>query len=235
MTRFLTGLLGSGALVLGAPLTAQTTTAQTTTAQTSAPSQTMPTAPAPTVPASAVPPAAPAPAAPTVATPATPAPAPAAPVAQTVPGNNVAVVVAGHASLSALRAALDTAELTQSLAVTGPFTLFAPDDAAFNRLNPATRAQLMTPTYRTALQTLLNYHVVAGNLTSAELRRQITAGGGVATLQTVAGQSLTARIENGHIVLFGQNGSKGYVMGDDITAANGTVHILNGVLVPHLS
>lgn len=170
----------------------------------------------------------------TVTTPTSPAaeatsPAQAAPAAGTI-----SAAVAGNAQLTSLRTALDSAGLTQTLAGTGPFTVFAPTDAAFAAIDPAVRTQLMSPAQRASLETLLKYHVVAGNISSTQLREQITAGGGTATLTTVAGQPLTAAIENGNIVLQGQNGSKAYVTTADTAESNGTIHVVNGILVPRL-
>lgn len=155
--------------------------------------------------------------------------------AQAAPATGtISAAVAGNAELTSLRTALDSAGLTQTLAGNGPFTVFAPTDAAFAAIDPAVRTQLMSPAQRASLETLLKYHVVAGNISSAQLREQITAGGGTATLTTVAGQPLTAAIENGNIVLQGQNGSKAYVTAADTTESNGTIHVVNGILVPRL-
>jgi uncharacterized surface protein with fasciclin (FAS1) repeats len=173
----------------------------------------------------------------TVTTPSTPAAdtTTSAMSAQVAPAaGTISAAVAGNAELSTLRTALDSAGLTQTLAGTGPFTVFAPTDAAFAAIDPAVRTQLMSPAQRASLETLLKYHVVAGNISSAQLRERITAGGGTATLTTVAGQSLTAAIENGNIVLQGQNGSKAYVTTADTAESNGTIHVVNGILVPRL-
>ncbi len=168
----------------------------------------------------------------TMTAPATTNSAPATP-SEASSGTIVAAVTA-NSDLSDLGAAVTAAELADTLNGAGPFTVFAPTNEAFGRIAAATRTQLMQPANKAVLQTLLKYHVVAGNVTSAQLREQITAGGGTATLQTVAGQTLTAKDEGGMIVLTGENGSKAYVTGADQVASNGTVHVVNGVLLPRV-
>jgi uncharacterized surface protein with fasciclin (FAS1) repeats len=79
---------------------------------------------------------------------------------------------------------------------------------------------------------VLKYHVVAGAVTGAELTRQIEAGGGTATIETVNGAPLTARIDGGNIVLTGADGRSARVTQGDVAQANGIVHVIDAVLVP---
>ncbi len=146
----------------------------------------------------------------------------------------VSAAVAGNADLSTLAGALTSAELIATLNSGGPYTVFAPTNQAFNLIPEATRTQLMSPAQKPALTTLLQHHVIAGNVSEADLRAQIEAGGGTATLQTVAGQTLRASIENGNVVLMGENNSKAYVTQADVAGGNGTIHVVNGILVPRL-
>jgi uncharacterized surface protein with fasciclin (FAS1) repeats len=146
----------------------------------------------------------------------------------------VSAAVAGNAELSTLASALTSAELIGTLNSGGPYTVFAPTNQAFGLIPEATRTQLMSPAQKPALTTLLQHHVVAGNVTEADLRTRIEAGGGTATLQTVAGQTLRASIENGNVVLMGENNSKAYVTQADVAGGNGTIHVVNGILVPRL-
>ena len=158
------------------------------------------------------------------------APAPAAPAEGTI-----AAAVLANADLSSLEAALVSADLTTTLGGAGPFTVFAPTNAAFDLIPAATRTQLMDPANRASLTKLLTFHVVPGNITSAQLREQIAAGGGTANLQTVAGQTLRATLEGEQIVLTGENNSKAYIASADMAQSNGTVHVVNGILVPNLA
>jgi uncharacterized surface protein with fasciclin (FAS1) repeats len=163
-----------------------------------------------------------------------PAEAPATPPVAPPEGTIAAAVVA-NADLSSLEAALASADLTTTLGGAGPFTVFAPTNAAFELIPAGTRAQLMDPANKASLAKLLSYHVVPGNITAAQLRRQIAAGGGTANLQTVAGQTLRASLEGEQIVLMGENNSKAYIASADMAQSNGTVHVVNGILVPNLA
>lgn len=161
----------------------------------------------------------------TAAAPSTPTPA---------PEGTIAAAVAANADLSTLGSALTAAELTATLGQPGPFTVFAPTNAAFNLVPAATLSQLMEPANKASLATILQFHVVPGNISAAQLREQIAAGGGTATLQTVAGQTLRASLEGEQIVLMGENNSKAYIASADNAQSNGTVHVVNGILVPRL-
>ena len=165
-----------------------------------------------------------------------PADAPAPAPIETPPTgeSTIASAVAANADLSTLGGALTAADLTATLSGPGPFTVFAPTNAAFELIPAETRTSLMAPANKAALTTLLQFHVVSGNVTSAQLKQQIEAGNGTAELQTVAGQTLKASLEGEQIVLTGENNSKAYVTLADQSSSNGTVHVVNGILVPRL-
>ena len=156
------------------------------------------------------------------------------PAATPAPAGTIAAAVGANADLSTLGGALTAAELTATLGQPGPFTVFAPTNAAFNLIPAATLTQLMDPANKASLATILQFHVVPGNIPAAQLREQITAGGGTASLQTVAGQTLRASLEGEQIVLSGENNSKAYIASADNASSNGTVHVVNGILVPRL-
>ena len=189
-------------------------TAQTTPAAPAAPAQ---TAPATT----ATPQAAPA-----TAAPAAPTAAPTTTIAAALP------TLPNRATLTKL---VTAAKLQTTLAGPGPFTVFAPSDEAFTRLPPGALDTLLKPESAPTLATILKYHVVAGAVTSDQLKAQITAGGGKATLTTLAGQPLIASIgPNGNIELTDTAGIKAYVDTADIKETNGVVHLTNGMSVPKL-
>jgi uncharacterized surface protein with fasciclin (FAS1) repeats len=150
------------------------------------------------------------------------------------PAGTIAAAVGANADLSTLGSALSATELTATLGQPGPFTVFAPTNQAFALIPEPVRSQLMQPANREALAAILKFHVVPGTITAAQLREQITAGGGTATLQTVAGQTLRASLEGEQIVLMGENNSKAYISSADNAQSNGTVHVINGILVPRL-
>ena len=190
------------------------------TAQTTTPAA--PAAPAQTAPATTATPQA----APATAAPAAPTAAPTTTIAAALP------TLPNRATLTKL---VTAAKLQTTLAGPGPFTVFAPSDEAFTRLPPGALDTLLKPESAPTLATILKYHVVAGAVTSDQLKAQITAGGGKATLTTLAGQPLIASIgPNGNIELTDTAGIKAYVDTADIKETNGVVHLTNGMSVPKL-
>lgn len=151
------------------------------------------------------------------------------PMDQTLANN-----VAAAPPLSTFARLLATAGLTDALGAPGPFTLFAPSDTAFGRLQPGTVEALAKSENRAALIKLLDLHRVAGALTGIELMRRIQAGGGHATLASLAGEPLTATMTGGIVTLTDAGGDRSYVEIADVRAANGVLHVVNGVLVPRL-
>jgi uncharacterized surface protein with fasciclin (FAS1) repeats len=131
-----------------------------------------------------------------------------------------------------LVAAVKAAGLVDTLKGPGPFTVFAPTDAAFAKLPAGTVDNLLKPANKDALVRILAYHVVAGNLDAFALRDQITAGHGVATLATVQGEPLTAFMKKGKITLQDAQGGIAWVTIPDVRQSNGIVHVINAVLMP---
>ena len=131
-----------------------------------------------------------------------------------------------------LVAAVQAAGLVDTLKGTGPFTVFAPTNAAFDKLPAGTVDGLLEPAAKDQLTSVLTYHVVAGNVDAAELTRQIEAGGGSATLTTVQGGTLTARVDGGNVVLTDANGGTSTVTAADLRQSNGVIHVIDTVLMP---
>jgi uncharacterized surface protein with fasciclin (FAS1) repeats len=146
----------------------------------------------------------------------------------------IAASIATAPGLGTLAAQLGTAELDQTLAGNGPYTLFAPSDAAFRRLAPGIATDLLAPENRSALVALLRYHIVPGTMTTEQLTARIRAGGGSATLTTLGGQPLVATMTGDVITLTSVTGNRSYVEAADVPQANGVIHVVNGVLVPTL-
>ncbi len=134
----------------------------------------------------------------------------------------IAAVATGNKDLSTLVAALTAADLVTTLEGTGPYTVFAPTDAAFSDIQ-STVDTLLEPGNKTDLQQVLTYHVVPGTYTAADL----TDG---QKLKTVEGQDLTVSIKDGVVKV-----NDATVEATDITASNGVVHVINKVLVPPAS
>nr|WP_052134422.1 fasciclin domain-containing protein [Sphingomonas sp. 37zxx] len=138
-------------------------------------------------------------------------------------------------NLSTLVTALKAAGLVETLSGTGPFTVFAPENEAFTRLAPGTLDTLLKPENKAVLAKVLTYHVVPGKVTLAQLKEQMKAGGGTATLTTVEGSPLKVTEEGLAIALTDVSGNKSYVAVPDVNQSNGVVHVVNGVVVPKLS
>jgi uncharacterized surface protein with fasciclin (FAS1) repeats len=223
MIRQTTLIAATAALLCGTAAVAQTTPAAPAPAA-GQPRTTTAAPMAPAAPQAGTTTAAPQTGAP--AAPATPAAAPTTTITQALP------TLPNHATLVKLVAA---AKLDATLSGPGPFTVFAPNDEAFSRLPPGALDTLMKPASSASLATILKYHVVAGALTADQIKAQITAGGGKATLATLAGQPLIASLgENGNVMLTDVNGGKAYVDTADVKATNGVVHLTNGMSVPKI-
>lgn len=137
-------------------------------------------------------------------------------------------------NLTTLVTAVKAADLVTTLSGPGPFTVFAPTNDAFSRLAPGTVDTLMKPANKATLAKVLTYHVVAGTMTLEQIVEQVKAGGGKATLTTVAGEPIVVETNNGAISLTDVNGNKSYIETANVRQSNGMVHVVNGVLVPKL-
>ncbi|KAB2852964.1 MAG: fasciclin domain-containing protein, partial [Sphingopyxis terrae] len=136
--------------------------------------------------------------------------------------------------LSQLTAAVNQAGLADTLSGPGPFTLFAPNDAAFAQVPAVTRDGWARPAQKVVLASVLKYHVVPGKLTAADLAAKIDAGGGKAVLKTLDGQDLTATKSGEAIILTSASGNKAAVTQADVGQANGVVHVIDAVLLPKM-
>lgn len=131
-----------------------------------------------------------------------------------------------------LVAAVKAAGLVDTLSGPGPFTVFAPTNAAFARLPAGTVEAVLRPENRSMLQSVLTYHVVPGRVTAADLMARIRAGGGTARLTTVQGGTLTARMSGNNIVLVDARGGMAAVTQADVMQSNGVIHVTNAVSMP---
>lgn len=135
-------------------------------------------------------------------------------------GENIVEVAQETPDLSTLVKALTAAELVETLEEPGPYTVFAPTNAAFKALGSETLNSLLKPANKDQLTEILTYHVVPGELTSSELSNG-------QKLKTVQGDSLTVRLSGGNVTV---NGAK--VVTADVEASNGVVHVIDEVLLP---
>lgn len=145
---------------------------------------------------------------------------------------NIVETASAVPSLSTLVAAVTAAGLVDTLASPGPFTVFAPTNTAFEKLPAGTVGMLVKPENKATLTKILTYHVVAGKLTAADIVGAIKAGGGMATLTTVSGDKLTARLSGTSVVITDAKGGQSTVTTVDVMQSNGVVHIIDSVLLP---
>jgi uncharacterized surface protein with fasciclin (FAS1) repeats len=131
-----------------------------------------------------------------------------------------------------LVAAVKAADLVPTLSGPGPFTVFAPTNAAFAKLPAGTVDTLVKPENKATLTGILTYHVVSGAMTSKQIAAAIKAGGGTATLTTVQGEPLTAAMTGGKLVLTDAKGGKSTVTIKDVMQSNGVIHVVDTVLMP---
>jgi uncharacterized surface protein with fasciclin (FAS1) repeats len=128
--------------------------------------------------------------------------------------------------------AVKAAGLVDTLKGPGPFTVFAPTNAAFDKLPAGTVDTLLKPENQDQLKKVLTYHVVPGRITSHKLAAMIQNGGGKAELKTVEGGTLTAMMDGNNIVLKDEKGDTATVTQADVMQKNGVIHVIDTVLLP---
>jgi len=131
-----------------------------------------------------------------------------------------------------LVAAVKAAGLVETLKGSGPFTVFAPTNAAFDQLPAGTVDNLLKPENKSMLTSVLTYHVVAGRYDSEALAKLIAKGKGKASLKTVSGGTLWAMMDGSNIVLRDEKGGTSTVTTADVYQSNGVIHVINMVLMP---
>lgn len=131
-----------------------------------------------------------------------------------------------------LVAAVKAAGLVDTLQSAGPFTVFAPTNAAFDKLPPGTVNTLVKPENKWALTSILTYHVVPDQLTSEKIAAMIKAGNGKAMLKTVQGEELTATMAGNVIMLNDVKGGNSAVTTANVMQSNGIIHVVDTVLMP---
>jgi uncharacterized surface protein with fasciclin (FAS1) repeats len=132
-----------------------------------------------------------------------------------------------------LVAAVKAAGLVDTLASAGPFTVFAPTNAAFDKLPAGTVETLVKPENKATLTKILTYHVVAGKADSKSIMKAIKAGGGKAEFKTVAGGTLTAMMDGKNLVLMDEKGGRSTVTIADVRQSNGVIHVIDTVVLPN--
>jgi uncharacterized surface protein with fasciclin (FAS1) repeats len=131
-----------------------------------------------------------------------------------------------------LVAAVKAAGLVDTLKGPGPFTVFAPTNAAFSQLPAGTVDTLLKPENKPMLTQVLTYHVVPGRIDAHELAERIRAGNGRAVLKTASGGTLTAMMRGGQVVVEDGKGRDAVVTTADVYQSNGVIHVVDKVLLP---
>ncbi len=145
------------------------------------------------------------------------------------PKTNIVEAAVATSDLSTL---VKAAGLVDTLASPGPFTVFAPTNAAFGKLPDGTVKTLVKPENKGTLTTVLTYHVVAGTFDSKAIAAAIKSGNGKATLTTVQGQKLIASMYGDKLIVTDAKGGKSTVALADLRQKNGVVHVIDSVLMP---
>jgi uncharacterized surface protein with fasciclin (FAS1) repeats len=148
------------------------------------------------------------------------------------PSKNIIENAVNSADHTTLVAAVKAAGLVETLQGAGPFTVFAPTNAAFQKLPAGTVDTLLKPENKGMLTTILTYHVVPGRLSSVDLKKQIKMDKGTATLKTVSGGMLWAMMKGNDIVLKDEKGDVATITQANVFQSNGVIHVVDTVVLP---
>jgi uncharacterized surface protein with fasciclin (FAS1) repeats len=132
-----------------------------------------------------------------------------------------------------LVAAVKAGGLVETLSGAGPFTVFAPTNAAFDKLPAGTVDTLLKPENKAALDKVLTYHVLAGKYTAAKLKKEVMKDGGTATIKTVQGDPLTFTMEGTDLVVKDEKGDTAHITTANVMQSNGVIHVIDTVLLPN--
>jgi uncharacterized surface protein with fasciclin (FAS1) repeats len=149
------------------------------------------------------------------------------------PTKNIVENAVNSQDHTTLVAAVKAAGLVDTLEGAGPFTVFAPVNAAFDKLPAGTVDTLLKPENKDQLVKVLTYHVVAGKVSSTDLVKMIKKGHGKAELKTVEGGTLTATLTGGKVMLTDEKGGMSTVTIADVYQSNGVIHVVDSVLLPN--
>ena len=148
------------------------------------------------------------------------------------PNKNIIENAVNSKDHTTLVAAVKAAGLVETLQGSGPFTVFAPVNAAFDALPAGTVDTLLKPENKGTLTSVLTYHVIAARLNSKALERTIKQGGGRAILKTVQGGELTATMSGGDINITDAKGNMARITITNVNQSNGVIHVVDRVLLP---
>ena len=149
------------------------------------------------------------------------------------PTKNIVENAVNSKDHTTLVAEVKAAGLVETPESTGPFTVFAPTNEAFNKLPAGAVDNLVKPENKEMLTKILTYHVVAGRLSSEDLWAKVKAGNGKAELTTVQGGKLTVMAKGKKLYLVDEKGGQSWITIADVNQSNGVIHVVNTVLMPN--
>lgn len=150
----------------------------------------------------------------------------------TISAQTVVDVAVSNKDFSTLVTALKAADLVSALSGEGPFTVFAPNNEAFSKIDTETLGNLLKPENVKALSNILTYHVVSGKLMASDVANALKSGYGKTKLTALNGQTITAKSKDGKIYLEDSQGNMSEIIATDVTGSNGVIHVINSVVMP---
>ncbi|WP_378172558.1 fasciclin domain-containing protein [Aquimarina sp. SS2-1] len=146
--------------------------------------------------------------------------------------NDIVDVAVSVDDFSTLVTALKAADLVGALKGDGPFTVFAPTNDAFAKIDSKTLNSLLEPSNKEKLASILTYHVISGKMDASAVVKALKSGGGKAELTTLNGAKLKVVQKDGKIWLKDQNGKYSQIVKTDVMATNGVIHVIGDVVMP---
>jgi uncharacterized surface protein with fasciclin (FAS1) repeats len=151
---------------------------------------------------------------------------------KTLAQGTIVDVAVGNENFSTLVTALKAADLVAALQSEGPFTVFAPTNSAFSKIDSKVLSSLLEPASKGALANILTYHVVSGQLNAADVVKALNDGGGKVVVKALNNQSLTVMQKDGKIWLMDSNGTYSEIVATDVMGSNGVIHVIDTVVMP---
>ena len=142
-------------------------------------------------------------------------------------------VAVGNEDFSTLVTALKAADLVGALQGDGPFTVFAPTNDAFAKIDSNTLSSLLEAKNQKALANILTYHVISGKLTATDVVSALESGNGSFDLTALNGQVINVMQKDGKIWLKDLNGNYSEIVATDVMGSNGVIHVINTVVMPN--
>ena len=147
-------------------------------------------------------------------------------------GNSILSITEKTENHSALLAALRASDLDCLLEYDAQFTVFAPSNAAFNKLSDVTKKLLLNPENKEKLKAIMSYHIIAGKLSASNILRAMCRGNGEASFTTILGEKITATMKGIDIILTDPKGNQAKIVTADSEQRNGVIHVIDSVFFP---